>query len=342
MECSRRPALQNGPGRRAAIERLPTETIDTVMLLVDNHTFLDMRRTCRKIYHDVDEVFVARFFSNRKHLWTVQSLDVLVAITQQTRLARVMRRLEFAFWDSNRFLTPKLRPRDRVQSRYSAVHQGDELIDYAFKVAQQAKESVTAHGIDRLAHALVNLRTAGLKLTLAMSAVKIDGPHETFGLAMLRKSLGHRYATQRHVPDLMDFHCAGHMNYAQTFLWSSQKAKYRPSGLELMSRQIGTRPRIAVLFDRAMLTEPDPEHEYGLLSMTTYELFPLLSMLMSLNYTLQINELDKNSPHTPWGFRCPYIPHVHSQALIPLKELKLTFSTYDGKLHSIYRRRAHD
>nr|OQO28911.1 hypothetical protein B0A51_03931 [Rachicladosporium sp. CCFEE 5018] len=312
------------------------------MILVDNAALLNMRRTCRKIYYDIDEVFVARFFSNRKHLWTVQSLDVLVAITQQTRLARVMRRLEIAFWDFDRFLTPKLRARDRVHSRHNAVHQGDELIDHAFGVAQQETESVTAQGIAPLAQALVNLRSAGLKLTLAMSAVNIDGPNEAFGLATLLKSLGPRYATRRHVPDLMDFHCAGHTKYAQTSVWTIHRAKYRPSGFELMSGQNGTRPSIAILSERALLNEHDPEHEYGVLSMKTYELFPLFSTLISLNYTLQINELDRNSPPTPWGFRCPYVPHVMFQALTHLKELKLTFSTYNGKLHSLYRSRAHD
>ncbi|KAK6436358.1 hypothetical protein LTR95_007453 [Oleoguttula sp. CCFEE 5521] len=312
------------------------------MTSVDNAALLNMRRTCREIYHDVDEVFVARFFSNRKHLWTVQSLDVLVAITQQTRLARVMRRLQITFWDFNRSLIPKLRPHDRVQSRHSAVHQGGDLTDHAFGVAQQEKESVTAQGIARLAQALVNLQSAGLKLTLTMSAVNIDGPYEAFGLATLLKSLEHGYATRRHVPDLMDFHCAGHMNYAQTSLWAIHRARYRSSGLELMSGQNGTRPSIAILSDRALLNEPDPWQEYGVLSIKTYELFPLFSTLISLDYTLQINELDKNSPPTPEGFRCPSIPHVMFKALTHLRELKLTFSTYNGKLHALYRSRAHD
>lgn len=62
--------------------------------LIDRKDILALRSVCRDLSRAVDDPFLDKFFSKRRHLITPYSLECLVAISKDERLRRKLRQLE--------------------------------------------------------------------------------------------------------------------------------------------------------------------------------------------------------------------------------------------------------
>ncbi|KAF7188573.1 hypothetical protein HII31_10235 [Pseudocercospora fuligena] len=98
----------------ATLTSVPTELLQDIASRIPRHDLLHLRKVNREVAAKVDDVFVERFFTSRRHLVTKYSLEKLAEMTAVPRLNRKMKKLELVVtgiseyeWDKPVPLPPK-------------------------------------------------------------------------------------------------------------------------------------------------------------------------------------------------------------------------------------------
>ena len=181
------------------LDLLPSELVAEIAFLLDGRDVLALRHVCRQVAAAVDDTFVNEFFTQRVHLCTLQSLEVLANIASNARLIRKIHKITFIAQapteSSLDFMLRDERPVRETQSELQGSRpqkQAQELQKkHALQTWQEQMSMLEAKEYDVELLSQIFRGVAGRHATAPMK-VKITNscPRELYGLAALKKTLG--------------------------------------------------------------------------------------------------------------------------------------------------------
>lgn len=168
----------------ATLLTIPAEMQKAIADVTDNQGLLALRLTNKELHAAVDDSFLERFFTIRRHAMTLHGLSALVEITMRPHLIRKLKEIVLVYMEPN-FRgevagEETVNPQQRTMLRSLRVarwkHEFEELFD-------------KGHAERLLQAVLINVVSQSPKLTVADAS---DVNAETFGCRLLTRSLGLR------------------------------------------------------------------------------------------------------------------------------------------------------
>lgn len=181
---------------------LPVELLQAVAQEADTQDILALRLVCRDTSAKVDDVFVEKFFQNRRHLITKHSLEVLVEIVRRPRLRAKLQKVSLLTVKIRRTWIPseaRPPPKEEYGSRdLFQLHQTYHPLDLQeWDRRHEIWERASAHedflssgaDIELLSSALQELKEAGVIPKLSLEDNLYSHPR-AYGCHRLESDLG--------------------------------------------------------------------------------------------------------------------------------------------------------